>query len=542
MKLLDSILHFPTRLFLIIIGLILFVPFIGSVHLFDWDEINFAESAREMIVTGNYRMVQINFEPFYEKPPFFIWLQVFSMKYFGINEFAARLPNAICGIATLMTVSSIGRKLYNGRFGAYWALLFACSILPQLYFKSGIIDPVFNYLIFSGIYFLFRISMPDEFESYKTRRKTRRFYLMVSAGAVGLAILTKGPVALGLVILTITAFMIWNRGKLSLGTKDFIAWTLIIVAIITAWLSFEVRANGLKFLDEFVAYQIRLFSTPDSGHGGPFYYHFLVLLIGCFPASILAIAGLRKDSSDDYRQRAFKRWMIVLLVVVLVVFSVVKTKIIHYSSLAYFPLTFLGAYYIEKVYTNRLKFSWWVIAPITLIGGLLAAAAILLPIIGANPDIIPAALLKDPMAKSSLGASVIWKRYDIWIGCVLAAGLALMLITHFMGRIRMPFIALLLGTCIFTNAVYIHFVPRIERYSQGAMIDFIKQKRIEKKRIDPMGFKSYAHLFYGKQSAAVRKEPFHYIITKEQKLAEVNTWVYAHEVGRKNGFVFLECY
>jgi len=31
----------------------LFIPFLGSTHLFDWDEINFAESAREMIVTGN---------------------------------------------------------------------------------------------------------------------------------------------------------------------------------------------------------------------------------------------------------------------------------------------------------------------------------------------------------------------------------------------------------------------------------------------------------------------------------------------------------
>jgi len=30
-----------------------FVPFLGAVHLFDWDEINFAESAREMLVTGN---------------------------------------------------------------------------------------------------------------------------------------------------------------------------------------------------------------------------------------------------------------------------------------------------------------------------------------------------------------------------------------------------------------------------------------------------------------------------------------------------------
>ncbi|MGB0166506.1 MAG: ArnT family glycosyltransferase, partial [Luteibaculum sp.] len=70
---------------------------IGQFHLFDWDEINFAECAREMIVSGEYTKVQMDFRPFWEKPPLFFWLQVISMKIFGINEFAARFPNAFFG-------------------------------------------------------------------------------------------------------------------------------------------------------------------------------------------------------------------------------------------------------------------------------------------------------------------------------------------------------------------------------------------------------------------------------------------------------------
>ncbi|MEZ7931449.1 MAG: hypothetical protein QMC21_08000 [Flavobacteriales bacterium] len=69
-------------LFLIGIGILFFFPFLGHVHLFDWDEINFAESAREMIETGDFFRVKINYEPFWEKPPFFFWLQVISMKLF----------------------------------------------------------------------------------------------------------------------------------------------------------------------------------------------------------------------------------------------------------------------------------------------------------------------------------------------------------------------------------------------------------------------------------------------------------------------------
>ena len=56
---------------LLLLSCILFPLAIGSVHLFDWDEVNFAEIAREMIVTKNYLNVQINYQPFWEKPPLF---------------------------------------------------------------------------------------------------------------------------------------------------------------------------------------------------------------------------------------------------------------------------------------------------------------------------------------------------------------------------------------------------------------------------------------------------------------------------------------
>ncbi len=57
--------------FLIILSVLAFVPTLGLVHLFDWDEINFAESAREMMATGDYFRFQVNSTPFWEKPPLF---------------------------------------------------------------------------------------------------------------------------------------------------------------------------------------------------------------------------------------------------------------------------------------------------------------------------------------------------------------------------------------------------------------------------------------------------------------------------------------
>lgn len=128
-----------------------FIPWLGRLHLFDWDEINFAEGAREMLLTGNYRDVQIGFEAFAEKPPLFMGVQAFSMRIFGIGEFAARLPNAIVRIITLVGIYLLGRQLVDRRFGQWWALAYGGSLLPNLHFRSGIIDPLFNLLIFAGI-------------------------------------------------------------------------------------------------------------------------------------------------------------------------------------------------------------------------------------------------------------------------------------------------------------------------------------------------------------------------------------------------------
>ena len=70
----------------------------------------------------------------------------------------------------------------------------------------------------------------------------------------------------------------------------------------------------------------------------------------------------------------------------------------------------------------------------------------------------------------------------------------------------------------------------------------ITEKQKENARIEALGFKSYAPLFYGQQQPphSYPVNAPHYIITKIHRLEEVKTWVNADEIGRKNGFVFLK--
>jgi 4-amino-4-deoxy-L-arabinose transferase-like glycosyltransferase len=158
-------------LFIGLLGALFFLPFLGGVHLFDWDEINFAEVSREMIVTNEYLRPQINYEAFWEKPPLFFWLQSISMHIFGVNEYAARFPNAICGIITLVLLYYFGKKIYDKTFGWLWVLSYWGALLPHLYFKSGIIDPWFNLFIFLSYIFLIENQAQNQLEKGSNFRK-----------------------------------------------------------------------------------------------------------------------------------------------------------------------------------------------------------------------------------------------------------------------------------------------------------------------------------------------------------------------------------
>jgi hypothetical protein len=541
-RLQKQIFQFPTQLLLLVIGALLFFPFLGQVHLFDWDEINFAESAREMLLTHNYHMVQINFEQFFEKPPLFIWLQSISMHYLGVNEYAARLPNAICGVITMLAVFNVGRYVFKSQFGVLWALMFACSILPHIYFKSGIIDPVFNLFIFLGLFFMFKVSVFNEFEHYKMRKRNKRWNLFLSALFIGLATLTKGPVAILLVVLTATTYFVVNHGKLKIEISEMITWWVIVFMVIVVWLSFESQQSGFTFVKEFIKYQIRLFTTEDAGHGGPFFYHFIVLVIGVFPASALIWDSFKKNAHDETDQTFFKRWMIYLLLVVLIVFSVVRTKIIHYSSLCYFPLTFLAAYYLNYFIDGKVEWTWKQTLPLFAI-----CVALVSVITGGifliqRPDLITY-YVKDDFAKECLKVKVYWSNNDIRFGIfylvAMMTGLGLI---QFKQR-KWGVYTIIISSALFINTVMIFVVPRVEKYSQNALIEFMQSKSNEDCIIETASFKSYAQYFYANRQTPSDKDASkqHYIVTKCTKVNEVlANYPKLTELYRKNGWVFFK--
>jgi 4-amino-4-deoxy-L-arabinose transferase-like glycosyltransferase len=476
-------------LILIILGAVLFIPFLGQVHLFDWDEINFAESAREMILTGDYLTVQINFIPFWEKPPLFIWMQVLSMKMFGITEFAARFPNAICGIVTIAALYGIGKKLVSKNFGLIWTMAYVGSVLPFFYFKSGIIDPWFNLFIFIGIYyFIIYTSIDNEGKKW--------LQALLSGFFIGLGVLTKGPVAFLIFAITAFVLLIIRKFKVKFSFGHIVLFGLALVVTGGLWFILQIAIGNFTIIADFIEYQIRLFKTRDAGHGGFLLYHFVVLLIGVFPASIFALTAFKKIDGFSPFQQHFRLVMVILLLTVLILFTIVKTKILHYSSLGYFPLTFLAAWYIYALFSGKINYNKWLAFLIYPFGFLFGIAVIALPLIDRFKEkIIAMDLIRDPFAIGNLQATVGWTGFEIFIGIFMILGLVAY---YFLRKrnVQIAVISLFATVLVFVNLTLVCVVYRIEGYSQRAAIEFFKSLQGKDVYIHPLRYKSYAHYFY----------------------------------------------
>jgi 4-amino-4-deoxy-L-arabinose transferase-like glycosyltransferase len=482
-----------TPLFIFAGALLLFIPFLGSVHLFDWDEINFAECAREMIVTGDYNTVQIDFAPFWEKPPLFIWMQVFCMKVFGVNEFAARLPNAIGGAITLATLFVLGSRISGKKFAWYWVLFYAGSLLPQFYFHSGVIDPWFNFFILLAIYHF--IIYTNDFIPGATQRTWDK-RIVLSAFFLSLAVLTKGPAA-------ILIFGLCFAVARALKRKPLMTWTHFgIYALVTAlpagawFLSLALQGKANVILD-FIEYQIRLFSTEDAGHGHNFFYHWLVLLFGCFPVSAFALQGIWKNGNVIPFEQHTLRWMRILFWVVLILFSIVKTKIIHYSSLCYFPLTFLGAHAAMQLETGSFTPKRWIGSVLLITGAVISLALFIVPYFDSIvPWMSKRGWIKDPFAEASFMAGSNWQGWEWIIGVLLLALTIYALLLYRKAQSRRAVYAVTTGSMVLIALACIIIVPRVEDYTQRAAIRFWESKVNENCYVETLGYKSYAHFFY----------------------------------------------
>ncbi|HZC45593.1 MAG TPA: glycosyltransferase family 39 protein, partial [Candidatus Acidoferrum sp.] len=249
---------------------------LGSYGLWEPDEARYAEIAREMLQSGNLLVPHLNYVAYVEKPPLLYWLTTPSFWIFGVSEFAARLPVALSAIAGIVATYVFALRTFGRRHAILAAAILATTPLYALMAQVLTTDMTLTALVTIATFALF------------LHQQEGGRWCWIAYVAMGLAVMTKGPVGAALPILSILIWLGLNR-ELGGAIKRFHAIPgLILTTLIAApwFIAISIREPG--FADfYFVGEHIRRVFETDYSHSEAFYFYLPVLAIGLLPWSLL---------------------------------------------------------------------------------------------------------------------------------------------------------------------------------------------------------------------------------------------------------------
>ena len=332
----------------IVCAAVLYLVGNASVPLWDRDEPRYAQTSRQMLATGDWVVPRLLDEVRTAKPVLIYWLQAASMRAFGVNEFAARLPSAVAMLLTLLMLAVVVYHALGPRRALWTALVLASSGLVIAAAKMCITDAVL--LLWVTIA---QICLLATYARHQ-RGDVRSWMLPLMMWlAVGLAGLTKGPVVLGVMLMTMLALLLIDVGgafRERARWRDAIRWwrdtrplvgLLILALVCGPWLFLvERRAPGFVWTSLWHDVITRS-RTSLEGHSGPPGYYLLTIWLTYFPWSLLIPATL----VWAWRRRAnpVHRYCLAAIVGPWVMFELVQTKLVHYVLPVFPALAILTA-------------------------------------------------------------------------------------------------------------------------------------------------------------------------------------------------------
>jgi 4-amino-4-deoxy-L-arabinose transferase-like glycosyltransferase len=282
----------------LICGLV-FLWNLGAVGLVDETEPLFAEAARQMTVTGNWITPYFNQETRFDKPPLVYWFMAVGYQTLGVNEWAVRLPSAIAAIvltiAVFLTLRSFGILPGNHlpKSQPFWlsawigVALAAFNLETIVWARQGVSDMLLNGCMGTGLLCFFWGYAASEKSPQQPRFIPHKGYLLFYI-LTALAVLAKGPVGMVLPGLILLTFLLYTQQlKAVIQEMNVLLGSLIFLAIALPWFILVTLENGQEYINSFFGYHnVERFTQVVNGHSAPWYFYFLVVLIGFLPWSV----------------------------------------------------------------------------------------------------------------------------------------------------------------------------------------------------------------------------------------------------------------
>jgi 4-amino-4-deoxy-L-arabinose transferase-like glycosyltransferase len=202
---------------LLIAGSLLVVYLIGfGINIMDVDAAQYASMSREMLRTGNYLHVYDTGIEYLDKPPFLFWISAMSLKIFGINNFAYRLPSFLFALLAIFSTFKLTRIYYNEKTAWLSALILATS---QGFFLMNHDVRTDTILMGCVAFSIWQLAA-----WYQTNKM---FHFILGSVGIGLGMMTKGPIAL-----LVPCFGFFSHFLLQRNFKIFFKWEYILAILI----------------------------------------------------------------------------------------------------------------------------------------------------------------------------------------------------------------------------------------------------------------------------------------------------------------------
>jgi len=400
------------------------LPFVGP------DEPRYAQVAREMFLRGDLVTPTLAGHTWFEKPALLYWMMIAAYAAFGVNEFAARIGPAVCGLLTVLAVWVLTREFERAESDklkglSTWSALVSATSLGLIVFSRG---ATFDVVVTMPVTWALVCFLLHE---RAIPRSTRRLLLFGFFGAMGVALLAKGLVGLVIPLGVITFYYLFTRQKPSREFLRSIFWGLPITLLVAAlWYGPVISRHGWAFINEFfVQHHFARFVSNKYRHHQRFYFYVPVLLMLAAPWSAIfidAIAHLRFSKRSDAAPHERLIWFAVSWIVFpLAFFSMSGSKLPAYILPVLPAVAVLTADRIRRLASND-ETSWSVIAT-GVIAILLAAGGLAYAVLSGTLTLARGFIITAPLLIAGLGA-VLFRRKTTTALLSVAFGTVLSLI------------------------------------------------------------------------------------------------------------------
>ena len=301
-------------------------------------EVNYAQTAKEMLAAGDFLSPQIYGNYWYDKPIFFYWELLAAFSVFGVTDFAARFFPALFAAAGLGLTYAFARRLYDERTAFWSALILGTSVLYSFLAKLILTD-LSLFVFFGGTLAAFYIGY----------RERRRSFFYIAYACAGLAVLTKGPIGFLLPGLIVLIFLLAARDLSALGRICLPTGLLVFAAVCAPWYVYMYLVHGADFVDTFLGIHNVLRATvSEHAQWDVWYFYLGIYVLGMFPWSFALPLALFRAWRVRPVVETRTLFLLVWAIVVPVFFQMMATKYPTYSFPAFLPTAILTARFLAQ--------------------------------------------------------------------------------------------------------------------------------------------------------------------------------------------------